>query len=109
MLTFQTLLAVGTSIKAMERYFLLIKSKYQRLVLNQTWLAFSIMGVILAKSSRQEKGLATFAAKPLIYMVRPTRFERVTAWFVARYSIQLSYGRLLQVRYYPVISFNSQA
>ena len=27
-------------------------------------------------------------------MVRPTRFERVTAWFVARYSIQLSYGRV---------------
>ena len=26
-------------------------------------------------------------------MARPTRFERVTAWFVARYSIQLSYGR----------------
>ncbi len=28
-------------------------------------------------------------------MARPTRFERVTAWFVARYSIQLSYGRLV--------------
>jgi hypothetical protein len=28
------------------------------------------------------------------YMARPTRFERVTAWFVARYSIQLSYGRV---------------
>ncbi len=27
-------------------------------------------------------------------MVRPARFERATAWFVARYSIQLSYGRL---------------
>jgi hypothetical protein len=25
--------------------------------------------------------------------VRPARFERATAWFVARYSIQLSYGR----------------
>ena len=27
-------------------------------------------------------------------LARPTRFERVTAWFVARYSIQLSYGRV---------------
>jgi hypothetical protein len=26
-------------------------------------------------------------------MARPARFERATAWFVARYSIQLSYGR----------------
>ncbi len=29
-------------------------------------------------------------------VARPARFERATAWFVARYSIQLSYGRLLQ-------------
>ena len=28
-------------------------------------------------------------------MARPARFERATAWFVARYSIQLSYGRVL--------------
>ncbi len=27
-------------------------------------------------------------------MVRPERFELPTAWFVARYSIQLSYGRV---------------
>jgi hypothetical protein len=30
-----------------------------------------------------------------VYMARPARFERATAWFVARYSIQLSYGRVL--------------
>ena len=40
-------------------------------------------------------------------MVRPTRFERVTAWFVARYSIQLSYGRfkrggIIRLRRLPV-------
>jgi hypothetical protein len=29
----------------------------------------------------------------LCEMVRPERFERPTLWFVARYSIQLSYGR----------------
>jgi hypothetical protein len=27
-------------------------------------------------------------------MARPERFELPTTWFVARYSIQLSYGRL---------------
>lgn len=30
-------------------------------------------------------------------MARPARFERATAWFVARYSIQLSYGRVTDV------------
>ena len=33
-------------------------------------------------------------------MARPERFERPTAWFVARYSIQLSYGRK-RGAYYP--------
>ena len=28
-------------------------------------------------------------------VVHPERFERPTTWFVARYSIQLSYGRLV--------------
>jgi hypothetical protein len=28
-------------------------------------------------------------------MARPERFELPTAWFVARYSIQLSYGRVI--------------
>ena len=27
-------------------------------------------------------------------LVRPERFERPTPWFVAKYSIQLSYGRM---------------
>ena len=30
----------------------------------------------------------------LILLARPERFERPTPWFVAKYSIQLSYGRL---------------
>ena len=30
-------------------------------------------------------------------MARPERFERPTAWFVARYSIQLSYGRVIRL------------
>ena len=30
-------------------------------------------------------------------MVRPERFERPTPWFVAKYSIQLSYGRKLML------------
>src|SRR5690348_14189136 len=31
-------------------------------------------------------------------MARPERFELPTTWFVARYSIQLSYGRLINSR-----------
>ena len=30
-------------------------------------------------------------------MARPERLELPTAWFVARYSIQLSYGRILKL------------
>ncbi len=30
----------------------------------------------------------------VLYMVRPERFELPTPWFVAKYSIQLSYGRM---------------
>jgi hypothetical protein len=30
---------------------------------------------------------------PLECLARPKRFELLTPWFVARYSIQLSYGR----------------
>ena len=37
-------------------------------------------------------------------MVRPERFELPTAWFVARYSIQLSYGRICIVwLYFPSV------
>ena len=36
-------------------------------------------------------------------MVRPERFELPTAWFVARYSIQLSYGRIRKAVYYEII------
>ncbi len=42
--------------------------------------------------------LSFFALK----MVRPERFELPTAWFVARYSIQLSYGRLVRSGIMPM-------
>ena len=37
-------------------------------------------------------------------MARPERFELPTTWFVARYSIQLSYGRVERRDYSPNIS-----
>ena len=41
-----------------------------------------------------EKGVQTEICNPLILLVRPAGFEPTTPWFVARYSIHLSYGRL---------------
>ena len=32
-------------------------------------------------------------------LVRPKRFELLTPWFVAKYSIQLSYGRVEERHY----------
>ena len=32
-------------------------------------------------------------------MARPERFELPTSWFVARHSIQLSYGRVLVIQW----------
>ncbi len=37
--------------------------------------------------------------KSLKNMARLARFERATAWFVARYSIQLSYRRVEEAYY----------
>ena len=41
-------------------------------------------------------------------MARPERFELPTAWFVARYSIQLSYGREVEARNYPLAETKTQ-
>ncbi len=38
--------------------------------------------------------LAGDSLQAIDLLVRPERFERPTPWFVAKYSIQLSYGRL---------------
>ncbi len=38
-------------------------------------------------------------------MARPERFELPTPWFVAKYSIQLSYGRFWNGAFYYAESF----
>jgi hypothetical protein len=46
--------------------------------------------------ARKENGLAPFGANPLILfllLARLAGFEPTTPWFVAKYSIQLSYSR----------------
>ncbi len=41
-----------------------------------------------------KKGLQHLAVSLYFVVVRPERFELPTPWFEARYSIQLSYGRM---------------
>ena len=41
-------------------------------------------------------------------MVRPERFELPTTWFVARYSIQLSYGRNKWINDEPACDYTRQ-
>jgi hypothetical protein len=43
--------------------------------------------------SQARNGKGLHRCKPLSYLARPAGFEPTTPWFVARYSIQLSYGR----------------
>ena len=48
-------------------------------------------------AARQElckNGLRLNHHKPLTYLARPAGIEPATPWFVAKYSIQLSYGRM---------------
>ena len=43
---------------------------------------------------KKEKGNLLDSPKSFIYLMRPARLERATFWFVAKRSIQLSYGRV---------------
>jgi hypothetical protein len=45
---------------------------------------------------------------PFLYLARPERFERPTLWFVAKYSIQLSYGRKVLKEQYYILLFGGE-
>jgi hypothetical protein len=47
---------------------------------------------------RYEQNKRASSKELALYMARPKRFELLTPWFVAKYSIQLSYGRKKNVR-----------
>ena len=49
--------------------------------------------VVLSGQNGLDEKKAPFGALFSDQLARPERFERPTLWFVARYSIQLSYGR----------------
>ena len=51
-------------------------------------------GTFLKYPIPEDKEGQTFRSNLLFYLARPERFELPTPWFVARYSIQLSYGRV---------------
>ncbi len=55
-------------------------------------LELNICLIICLTNFRQKKR-PSISARPLFYMVRQEGVEPPTAWFVARYSIQLSYWR----------------
>ena len=42
---------------------------------------------------------------PFSYLARPERFELPTPWFVAKYSIQMSYGRVEEAALYGSLPF----
>ena len=56
--------------------------------------ALKINGMLMP-GSKNKKGSS---ARNPFYFSRPERFELPTPWFVARYSIQLSYGRICQIQ-----------
>ncbi len=47
-----------------------------------------------ARAGRTKEKADFYRNQPFaLFLARPERFERPTPWFVAKYSIQLSYGR----------------
>ena len=50
--------------------------------------------LIVSPATEKQKGQSEDWPFCLVPLARPERFERPTPWFVAKYSIQLSYGRL---------------
>src|SRR5262249_8590311 len=67
-----------------------IRSKSQGFLVERILRSGSDVG--LNVGVKQKAGLLRLV-KWLIYLMRPARLERATFWFVAKRSIQLSYGR----------------
>ena len=57
------------------------------------------------RDANNDKGLQTEICNPLIMLARPAGFEPTTPWFVAKYSIQLSYGRWKDKKYSKISAF----
>ena len=53
------------------------------------------LGLLIPKIVRAFDGVC--ALDPTHILARPERFELPTTWFEARYSIQLSYGRVFKI------------
>ena len=62
-----------------------------------------VSGSNMVATPQNEKGL--HECNPLIKLARPERFELPTPWFVAKYSIQMSYGRVEEAALYGSLPF----
>ena len=74
-------------------------ARHQRVGIAATWIACPVSSwrgkkkcLRFSYVRTNEKSL--HCCKPLIKLVRPAGFEPTTPWFVAKYSIQLSYERV---------------
>ena len=52
-----------------------------------------LVSQLVSQGAQRRKDLHPFECKSLIHMVRLAGIEPTTPWFVAKYSIQLSYSR----------------
>jgi hypothetical protein len=73
-------------------------------VMNKDFADLDEIGVAVRyRGSFENRGFVGLFGS-LDFMVRPDRLERPTFWFVARRSIQLSYGRILLT----ILSYHSR-